>query len=202
MNSLTRRALVPLLCLAANTAFAGIVGAAPDAVYSNAEYRFSFKPPAGWEEKKHPEALVVYMEPVATTSQARPKKETAKELIARLNKKLQEPAVTTAFRCNITVTARDSGGMTAKEYAKETRGRAALGKSYRIIGEVPGKLGGEPSVVRTVRLSFSTSQTIQTREVFCVRNGKLITLTLAAPTARFSTFAGEFDKVVASFVWR
>jgi hypothetical protein len=176
--------------------------AAPDVVYVNNEYKLSFKPPAGWEEKRHPEAVVVYMEPVAATSQARPKKESAKELIARLNKKLQEPAATTAFRCNITVTARDSGGMTVKEYAKDTRVRAALGKSYRILGEVPGKLGGEPSIVRTVRLVLPRSQPVQTREVFCVRNGKLITLTLAAPTSRFDAIATDFNKVLTSFAWR
>src|SRR5947209_14228035 len=74
--------------------------------FVDTQHKFSFEPPAGWEAKTHPEAVVVYMEPTAFT-QTRPKHETAKELIARLNKKLQEPSAAGSFRCNITVTARD-----------------------------------------------------------------------------------------------
>ncbi len=43
---------------------------------------------------------------------------------------------------------------------------------------------------------------MQTREIFCVRENRLFVITLSALPGDFKRYSDEFDKVLASFVWR
>lgn len=193
-----RGLLVSGLLLAAAAAWA-------DTAYVHPTLRFGFTPPAGWVQKQHPEAVVVFLEPLRTAAQPPPprKRESDAEFLARVQRSLRTPpAQQSATQANITVIARQIGHLSLTEYARDTRAKAARSRTYRILSEKPGRLGNAPSLERLVRLTLPGQSQVQTREVLCVRGGYLFTVALTAPLASFRRYSAEFDRVLASFVWQ
>jgi hypothetical protein len=179
--------------------------------YLHQALRFGFTPPVGWTQKKDIKeadkklgVVVVFMESSLSAATASPsRRETDDEFLARINRELQAPRETgSAFQANLSVITRPAGGMTVEQYARETRAKAAKTPGYRILSEKQRRLGGAPAIERLIRLSASGRSAFQTREVTCVRNSRLFILTLAAPTASFARYSAEFDKSLASFVWK
>jgi hypothetical protein len=179
-------------------------GARADEPYVNHQYQFGFTPPYGWWRKTLPDALIIYMEPEPMRpAVARLRPESNEQFIARLKENLKAPVNTeTRLRANLTVTARPSDNLTLDQYAREARAKAAKMKVYRILGEKTRRLGGAPAMEHLIRIAVPGQPVVQTREVFCIHNGRVITLTLAAPPANFAKYSTLFDKTLASFVWR
>jgi hypothetical protein len=186
-----------LLCLAAV--------AQAQAPYINPTHRFGFTPPAGWVQKVHPDAAVVFMEPRRASARTLPqgKIESHREFVERVNRSLKTPSnAAKTFTANITVVTRPLGNMTLEEYARYTRTEAARSRSYRILKESRRRLGGLPAVERVVQLAAPGDPLTQIREVTCIRDGQLFVLTFAADPATFARYSTEFDKVIASFTWK
>ncbi len=189
--------------LAAIQAFAML----PTGAYSNAKYRFSFMPPAGWVEKDNPDAVAIFMEPVTTDrSRVRLGFESNKEFVARLDRELNTPvaaASSSAFRANIAITAtKVLPGTSMEQYAKDSRSRMAGLKMYRILGEKPMKLAGVPGIVRMIRVRLADEGgTILTREVLCIQNDAALSFSIASPPSAYSRHAAEFNTAIAGLKW-
>jgi hypothetical protein len=177
---------------------------APSPIYSNARYKFSLTPPAGWIAKSHPEAVAIFMEPEGEQTPVRLGSESNREFIERVNRKLKETAATgTTFRANLTITAsKVLPGTTTEQYAKETRGRFEGLKMYRILGEKNMKVDGVPSILRTMRVNLAEGGSIRTREVIVVRGDTALSFALASSPEAFTRRAAEFDKTISTVKWK
>jgi len=192
-------------CLLWAFALAIVTGARADTPYVNQSLGFGFTPPSGWTQKKHPDVVVAFIEPKALPPRpAVPsRRESDAEFVARVSRSLKTPLnQQTTFQANLMVMMRQAGNVTLAQYARDTRAQAARSRTYRILSEKNRRLGGEPAVERLVRLVLPGQPTVLTREILCVRGGRLFTITFTAPWGSFRKYTTEFDKVLASFVWR
>jgi len=172
--------------------------------YVNALYKFEFTPPSGWVLKEHPDALVIFMEPISEHHPQVRRNESDREFIRRLREKLKKPAVLNAsFRANITVTTRKDNITTSLDrYARHTRAKAAGLKMYRILDEKRTTLGGQSAVERTVEVTLADGDVVDTRERFCVDRGRLFAIVLSATPQNFAAYSAQFAKVLDSFRWQ
>ena len=171
--------------------------------YTNAKYRFTFVPPAGWVAKDHPDAIAIFMEPTGDHGSAPIGSETNKEFVARLNRKLKSPAAeATTFRANITITAaKVLSGTTVNQYARETRDRLSGLKTYRVLGEKPAKIGGASGSVRATRVLLADGGSVCTREALCIQGDTALSFSLASSPGAYKRNAAEFDKAISTLKW-
>jgi len=188
-------------------AIAAIVGggaalAAPGGAYTSPAYHFMVTPPAGWVAKQNKDAIVVFKEPQAQTRHEHSSNESNEEFLKRIHSEQGEGLRQVSFRADITLTVlKPSTGYTLEEYARETRRRAASMKMYRILRERAATLGGAEAIDRTVRITLADGSTTMNRETFCVRNGSVFTIALAAPAGSFQHYESMFDALLSSFKW-
>ena len=177
--------------------------ATAQAPYANQQLGFSVTPPAGWEQKSAVDAVISFLEPTSAPKAAPPnRKESNKDFINRITRSGKNVATAGVFRTNITISVAVTTAPSAAKYANETRPKTVGLKSYKILGEKAAKLGGLPAIVRGILLTMPNSTTVRTTEVFCVRAGKLFTITLATQPATAPKYAEIFNRVISSFVWK
>lgn len=193
--------------------------AAPQTPYVNHELRFGFTPPAGWLQRPGDPTsnlIVAFVEPGA---QPRPapvpdvSRESNEEFLRRVQRRLKEPVgQSAALQANISVIAAPAGAMTLDEYAKETRERAQKATrdqkakggttAFQILSEKPRRLAGVAAVERLILVRSASGPRIRTREVICIQGDRLFTITLAAPEGSLTRANREFERTLASFVWK
>lgn len=136
------------------------------------------------------------------TRASAPRNESDEEFLRRINQSLAAPArASEAFHANITIITRRAGPISLDEFARASRARMAKDHRYRIIDENPRQLGGAAAIERTTRVSEPNGRTLQTKEVTCVQNQRLFTITLTAPPATFAHRATEFDAALSTWKW-
>jgi len=183
----------------------GAVKSAPPANrdYVNVRHGFRFGPPPGWQQRDQIGALTIYAEPQARAGSAGSlKSESTRAFTQRLQRSLNEPLdVSARFVANLTVTATPTSVRNATEYARALRTDGKLPKNFRIVGEAPFKLAGEPAVARSVQVSFPDQPAVRTREVLCVHGGYAISITLATEVGAYAKYKAVFDGVLQTFSW-
>ena len=185
--------------------------------YVNHELKFGFTPPAGWVQKPGDmkmKLVVAFVEAATQPTTIRASKgESDEEFLRRIKAKLREPVDSGgSFQPNITVTCGDAGSVTLQEYARETRLKAqktlhdqrAKGGTviYQILTEKPRKLAGVPAIERVNAVITPDGQRVSTREVISIQQGRIYTVTLAAAQGTLPRYNPEFDRALASFVWK
>jgi hypothetical protein len=175
--------------------------------FNSPQHGFRFTPPAGWVQRNQVAALVTYQEPATVepvAAQPPPgRTESTKDFTDRVLKatKSSELNIVPKFIANVTVTATPTPARTVQDYMKTLRQKGKLPKNYKIVGEAPFKLAGEPAVARAVRVTFPDQPTVQTREVICLRNGFAINITLATEASAYAKYKSIFDNILLTFIW-
>jgi hypothetical protein len=206
------RALCAIGCVSAAAV------ALAQAPYVNNDLKFGFTPPSGWLQKKasspRADLVLAYVEPgAAQTSLPSYRHETDAEFMRRINQKLRKPADSSVvFQANITMMCIKVGSITLNDYARETRTKAqealhaqrAKGGTvtYEIMTEKPRKLAGAAAVERLDRVLASGGTRVHMREVICIQDGRLFTISLTVPEGALPRYNREFDRVLASFTWK
>ncbi len=192
--ALHRSALCGVILLASSWA-----GAVP---YINQSLRFAVTPPPGWEIRPGADAVVVFAEPGPAVSSMPARTETNEEFLARVRRELNGVEQASPFRASITIFARFQPGIQLRQHVNSTRARLGKSRTHKILGETTTRLGGLEAIDRLARVAIAGRPVMQTREIFCVRENRLFVITLSALPGDFKRYSDEFDKVLASFVWR
>lgn len=177
--------------------------------YVNQALGFRFTPPAGWKSVQPPQAgrgfVVAYVENVTVTA-ANPglTSESDAEYLKRIREQLKQPPGTgRTSKASLTVMATRIPQATLHEYARETRSveQRLGGSEYRVIGERNLDLAGVPAFERTVRVGARGSSAFMLREVACLREGRLISISLTSPYGRYKALFTRFRRMLDTFQW-
>jgi hypothetical protein len=192
----------------------------------NNDLKFGFTPPNGWVQKNpndwmhkkssnsKDDLMLAYIEPSPDRA-ALPtyRRESDEEFLKRVNQKLKTPVDSNvSFQATISMICSKVGPISLNDYARETRLKAqealhsqrAKGGTvtYEIITEKPRKLAGVAAVERFNRVLASSGGKVHMREVICIQDGRLYTISLTVPEGALPRYSREFDRVLASFTWK
>jgi hypothetical protein len=199
---LARRRFTGLFAFAA--LFCAAVAGQAQAPYVDAVHKFAITPPSGWIINHPNDVLVVFIEPITGTTGTHGK-ETSQQFMDRINKQYGKGSgASQGFRANITImsAAPPPGINTLADYSKQARAKAARLRMFKILSEKPQKLGGMPAIERNIQLTTPERTTVRTREIICLRNGQVFTVTFASSPAALAKFNPIFNKTLASFIWK
>lgn len=181
-------------------------GAGAGQRYVNASLGFALTPPAGWVQTARPDVVVAFEEPdhsLPAVQQRPSRQESNREFLERIGRKLaayrNRPA---GYRASMFVLSVQKPGLTLAAYVRQARSRANKVAGCSVLGESDRRLGGLYAVEQTTRTKFPDRPPLRTRQVICRRGDRIVVIGLAAPNAQYERYSHEFDKTLASFVWR